>query len=483
MSDKNAEPHSVAQAWAEASGAARPAPKKSKKKPHKKAMKPDVRRYVSVLVVLVVLLAVCFVGFWPLDQKITQGLDIKGGVSVIMTAEKPDGSDVTDTDMESAVAIVTNRVNSLGASEATVQRQGTNQILIQIPGATNAQEVIDTMGTTGTLEFVDLNDIADQDALAKINAGATGVKLEPGTYEAFMTGDQIESVTIGMQSSGSAYYAVNLHLDAQGTKAFGDVTRVLADTKSRIAILLDGVVQSAPAVQTAITNGDVSITGNYSLEEAKSFKTVLESGALPVTLEYSESSYVGPTLGQDSLMQGLVAVVVGFILILVYLFVFYQGMGLIYLGIFAALSSMGLFALSLSGLAGVVLTIGMAADSTILVLERFREELRAGKSVRTASISGSKHGIMTALDAGVVSLISALGLFFLTTGSARGFGLTLALGVLCSFFTLLMFTTPAIRLLGRGAVEKNPGFWGVKADMEEAKKPAASAVKGGEQDA
>ena len=247
-------------------------------------------------------------------------------------------------------------------------------------------------------------------------------------------------------------------------------------------------------MQTAITNGDVSITGNYSLEEAKSFKTVLESGALPVTLEYSESSYVGPTLGQDSLMQGLVAVVVGFILILVYLFVFYQGMGLItagalltfgiiYLGIFAALSSMGLFALSLSGLAGVVLTIGMAADSTILVLERFREELRAGKSVRTASISGSKHGIMTALDAGVVSLISALGLFFLTTGSARGFGLTLALGVLCSFFTLLMFTTPAIRLLGRGAVEKNPGFWGVKADMEEAKKPAASAVKGGEQDA
>ena len=494
MSDKNAEPHSVAQAWAEASGTARPAPKKSKKKPHKKAMKPDVRRYVSVLVVLVVLLAVCFVGFWPLDQKITQGLDIKGGVSVIMTADKPDGSDVTDTDMESAVAIVTNRVNSLGASEATVQRQGTNQILIQIPGATNAQEVIDTMGTTGTLEFVDLNDIADQDALAKINAGATGVKLEPGTYEAFMTGDQIESVTIGMQSSGSAYYSVNLHLDAQGTKAFGDVTRVLADTKSRIAILLDGVVQSAPAVQTAITNGDVSITGNYSLEEAKSFKTVLESGALPVTLEYSESSYVGPTLGQDSLMQGLVAVVVGFILILVYLFVFYQGMGLItagalltfgivYLGIFAALSSMGLFALSLSGLAGVVLTIGMAADSSILVLERFREELRAGKSVRTASISGSKHGIMTALDAGVVSLISALGLFFLTTGSARGFGLTLALGVLCSFFTLLMFTTPAIRLLGRGAVEKNPGFWGVKADMEEAKKPAASAVKGGEQDA
>ena len=447
-----------------------------------------------MLIVLLVILVACVVGFWPLDQKITQGLDIKGGVSVIMTADKPDGSAVTDDDMESAVAIVTNRVNSLGASEATVQRQGTNQILIQIPGATDAQEVIDTIGTTGTLEFVDLNDIADQEALAKINAGASNVELAAGTYTAFMTGDQIESVTIGMQSSGSAYYAVNIHLDSDGTKAFGDVTKVLADTKSRIAIVLDGVVQSAPSVQSAITTGDVSITGNYSLDEAKSFKTVLESGALPVSLEYSESSYVGPTLGQDSLWQGLIAVVVGFCIILVYLFVFYQGLGLItagalltfgivYLGVLAALSSMGLFALSLAGLAGVVLTIGMAADSTILVLERFREELRAGKSLRTASVAGSKHGIMTALDAGVVSLISALGLFFLTTGSARGFGLTLTLGVLCSFFTLLVFTTPAVRLLGRGAVAKNPGFWGVKADLAEAAERNGAASKGGEQNA
>ena len=493
MPDNSKEPRGASQAWAQATGAAKSKPKKVKKNGKRRAP-VEVKRYVSVLIVLLVILVACVVGFWPLDQKITQGLDIKGGVSVIMTADKPDGSAVTDDDMESAVAIVTNRVNSLGASEATVQRQGTNQILIQIPGATDAQEVIDTIGTTGTLEFVDLNDIADQEALAKINAGASNVELAAGTYTAFMTGDQIESVTIGMQSSGSAYYAVNIHLDSDGTKAFGDVTKVLADTKSRIAIVLDGVVQSAPSVQSAITTGDVSITGNYSLDEAKSFKTVLESGALPVSLEYSESSYVGPTLGQDSLWQGLIAVVVGFCIILVYLFVFYQGLGLItagalltfgivYLGVLAALSSMGLFALSLAGLAGVVLTIGMAADSTILVLERFREELRAGKSLRTASVAGSKHGIMTALDAGVVSLISALGLFFLTTGSARGFGLTLTLGVLCSFFTLLVFTTPAVRLLGRGAVAKNPGFWGVKADLAEAAERNGAASKGGEQNA
>lgn len=491
MAEEKNGPASASAAWAQASGAgAKPPRKNGKKKAGKKRRRvsPDVRRYAGTLLVLAVLLVVCVVGFWPLDQKITQGLDIQGGVSVTMTASKPDGSAVTESDMSSAVAVVTNRVNALGASEATVQRQGDDQILIQIPGATDAQQVIDTIGTTGKLEFVDLNDIADQDALARIKNGQSGVELAPGTYTAFMTGESIRSVSIGMESQTSANYAVNLKLDSAGTQAFSEVTTVLAPTNGRIAIVLDGVVQSAPAVQSAITTGEVSITGGYSLEDAQAFKTVLESGALPVTLEYSESSFVGPTLGQDSLAQGLVAVVVGFVVVLAYLLVFYGGLGLVtagalvvfgivYLGIFALLSSMGMFALSLPGLAGIVLTIGMAADSSILVLERFREELRLGRGVRQASVSGSKHGIGTAVDAGVVSLISALGLFLLTTGSVRGFALTMGLGVLCSFFTLLCFTTPLLRLLGRGAIEAHPGFWGVRGDIEEGRSGGSSATK------
>lgn len=502
MTDEKKEPASAAAAWAQASGGASKPPRASKKKPNgkkRRSVHPDVRRYAGTLLVLVVLLVVCVVGFTPLDQKITQGLDIQGGVSVTMTASKPDGSAVTETDMAAAVAVVTNRVNSLGASEATVQRQGDDQILIQIPGATDAQQVIDTIGTTGKLEFVDLNDIADQDALNRIKSGQRNVELAPGTYSAFMTGESIRNVSIGMESQTSANYAVNLKLDGAGTQAFADVTSILAPTHGCIAIVLDGVVQSAPAVQSSITNGEVSITGGYTLEDAQEFKTVLESGALPVTLEYSESTFVGPTLGQDSLAQGLVAVVVGFVVILAYLLFFYGGLGLVtagalavfgivYLGIFALLSSMGAFALSLPGLAGIVLTIGMAADSSILVLERFREELRLGRGVRQASVSGSKHGIGTAVDAGVVSLISAVGLFLLTTGSVRGFALTMGLGVLCSFFTLLCFTTPALRLLGRGAIEAHPGFWGVRGDIEEgraggAPKAQAEAVKGGGLDA
>ena len=478
-------PNNALWAWSEASGKSSQTKKTSSGKKSKKSTKPEVRRYAFTLIALAILCVICVIGFTPLGEKITQGLDLKGGVSVIMTATRTDGGIPSDEEMDSAVAIVTNRVNSLGASEATVQRQGTNQILVQIPGATDPQQAIDTIGATGVLEFVDLNDISDQDALLKIKNGIENVKLRSGLYEAFMTGDDLRSVSIGMESQGSAYYAVNLRLSDAGTKAFAEVTKRLYPTHSPIAIVLDGVVNSAPHVQAQILNGEVAITGKYTLEDAQSLKTILESGSLPVSLEFSDSSFVGPTLGQDSLRQGLMAVIVGFAIILIYLLFFYQGLGLItagaltvfgiiYLGVLAMLSSQGLFALSLPGIAGVVLTIGMAADSSILVLERFREELREGRSIRAAAVSGSKHAISTAIDAGIVSLISALGLFFLTTGSVKGFGLTLALGVLCSFFVLLTFTTPLIRLLGRKVIPDNPGFWGVKNDLQEGLEYAAS---------
>lgn len=495
----------ASRAWAQKTGGGtrRPAAKHKKRR----RIAADVRRYAATLVALAVVLVLCVVAFTPLGQKITLGLDIQGGVSVVMTASKPDGSTPTDSDMEKAVAIVQNRVNSLGASEATVQRQGTNSILVQIPGATDAQQAIQTIGTTGYLEFVDVTKIADQDAVLKMNSGQQDVTLASGTYEAFMTGDDITNVTVS-QTQGRSTYEVDLVLNSQGAGKFAEVSKELAPTHGQIAIVLDGTVASAPAVQSEITDGRVAITGSYTLDQAKSLQTVLDSGSLPVTLEYSESRVVGPTLGIDSLNQGLVAVGVGFAAVIVYLVLFYQGLGLmislglgvfgiIYLGLLALLSHYGLFALSLPGIAGVVLTIGTATDSSVLVLERFREELRMGRGVRSATVSGSRHGIHTAIDAGVVTLISALGLFFLSVGQVRGFGLTLALGVACSFLTLLCYTTPVLRLLGRGQIERHPGLWGVARDMQEGREsrqgsaPATDgaqasegvAGKGGEADA
>jgi preprotein translocase subunit SecD/SecD/SecF fusion protein len=456
---------------------------RSKSRPRRKRghrMGAHVRRYVSTLVVLVVVLGVCVFGFTPLSERITQGLDIRGGVSVIMTAKTSDGGTPSAEQMQEATSIVQQRVNSLGSSEMTVQQQGSDSILIQIPGATNADEAIKTIGQTGHLEFVRLDDIGDADALAKLDAGTEDVELKDGTYEAFMDGSHITQVTVAQASnSATGTYAVNIKLDDEGTKDFAEVTKELAPTNGRIAIVLDGVVKSAPAVQSEISTGEVSITGNFSLDDANSLKTVLDSGSLPVTLTYSESRVVGPTLGQDSLTQGITAIIVGVAIVVVYLFVFYRGLGLLtlgslgvfavlYLGLLALLSHFGAFALTLPGLAGMVLTTGSAADSSILVLERFREEIRMGRSVKNSSVSGAKHGIMTSLDADAVTLVTAIALFAFAVGPVKGFGLTLALGIACDVVTMFCFKAPSLRLLALGTIERHPKFWGVDQDLAEA---------------
>jgi len=436
------------------------------------------RHNITLLVVLACVVAFAVFMFVPPAKTITQGLDIQGGLSVIMTASHPDGSAVTNDEMQEAISIVERRVNSLGASEATVQQDGSNSILVQIPGVEDSDTALTTIGRTGTLEFVDLNDISDASEVLAIMRGQTGQTLEPGTYTPFMTGDSITNVTIGQESRGSASYAVNLTLNSEGTQAFADVSTALVSTHGQIAIVLDGVVQSAPAVQSAITGGQVQITGNYTLEEAKSLQTVLESGALPVTLTFSEARTVGPTLGQESLGQAVMAALVGMAIVIVYLLFFYGGLGiltaanlivfgLIYLGLLAVLSRLGVFALSLAGLAGIVLTIGMAADSSILVLERFREEIRMGKSIKSASISGVRHGIGTSIDGDVVSLVSGIVLFIVAVGAVKGFGLTLVLGILVDILTMFIFKAPIIRLLAPGQITRHPGFWGLSADVAE----------------
>ena len=296
--------------------------------------------------------------------------------------------------------------------------------------------------------------------------------VEPGTYTPLVTGEQITNVTVGRASDASTDYAVNVTLNSEGAAAFAQATSELVATHGQIVIILDDEVQSAPAVQSSIPDGQVSITGGYTMDEAKSMQTVLESGSLPVSFEYAQSQVVGPTLGQDALLSGVIVALIGLAVVMLYLLVFYKGLGIItaaamavfailYLGILAALSAFGLFTLSLAGIAGIVLTIGMAADSSILTLERFREEIRMGKSVKNASKSGVRHAILTSIDADLVTLVSALSLFFLASASVKGFGLTLALGIFCDIAMMLLFKAPLIRLLAPRVIAKNPKFWDV----------------------
>ncbi len=466
----------------------------------KKSRKDPNRRNVWLLVLAALLAIGSIAMFMPPQEKINQGLDIQGGLSVVLTAKTDDGSAPTSDQMESSRAIIESRVNALGASEATVALQGTDQILVQIPGLTDAQQALETIGKTGKLEFARLDSFTDETVRNQIDSGAymqqqtvtdsegnvlplgeeelTNLTVEPGTYTPIVTGDQIENVQVGRASEGSVDYAVNVRLNSDGAAAFAQATQDLAADHGKIVIILDGVVQSAPAVQSVISDGNVSITGNYTLDEAQQFCTVLQSGSLPVSFEFAQSQTVGPTLGQDALASGVLVAGVGLLLVMLYLLVFYHGLGFItaaamavfavlYLGLLALLSHFGLFSLSLAGIAGIVLTIGMAADSSILVLERFREEIRMGRSVRAASQSGVKHGILTSIDADLVTLVSALTLFFLASASVKGFGLTLALGIVCDIVMMLVFKAPIIRLLAPRSIKRHPGFWGVR-DCENA---------------
>lgn len=427
------------------------------------------KNFISLGVIAVLVIA-SWVLFIPPNKKITQGLDLQGGISVILTAQETTATAVTAAVMDRAELIVNNRVNKLGASEASIQKQGSDSILVQLPGVRNAQEALKVLGSTGQLEFVDVESITDSATVAALQSGEQNVQLKPGTYTPLMTGEVITNASVGTESTTNKI-VVNVTMDNKGRQIWGDYTTT--HVGKQVAIVLDGKVQSAPSVNEPITDGRTQISGSFTAAEAKNLKTVLETGALPVTLVFSESRVVGPTLGQDSLRQGVLAGLLGLVLVCIYMALFYRGLGLIswgslfvfasiFLGVLGLLSTFGWFALSLPGVAGIVLTIGIAADSTILMLERFKEEVRMGKTLRSAAKSGTLHAFFTSMDADLVTFVSALVLFLVAVGPVRGFALTLMIGIVCDLTVAFLFTRTSIMLFAESGLTKVPWLFGLK---------------------
>jgi protein-export membrane protein SecD len=419
-------------------------------------MDPKQRNLLSMAFVLV-LTALAWWQFWPPGENITQGLDIQGGLSVILTAVETPETPVTDDVMDRAELIVRNRVDRLGASEVTIQRQGADSILVQLPGIANAQEALDALGSTGQLEIRDV------------------VSTDPTTGEVvlgdvLLTGDVITEASIGTNPQTNEI-EVNVTFDSEGAAAWAEITG--ARIGQQIAIVLDGNIESAPVVRDRITGGQTSISGTFTPEEARRLRTVLETGALPVSLEFSESRVVGPTLGQDSLRAGVFAALAGLGLVALYLAGYYRGFGVaswfaltiyasLFLGALALLSGFGWFALSLPGIAGIVLTIGLAADSEILMIERFKEEVRGGKTYRSAARHGTRHAIGTSLDADLVTFVSALMLYMFAIGPVRGFALTLMIGLVIDIFNMVFWSRSVVITLAETVVPKMPWLFGVK---------------------
>jgi len=368
---------------------------------------------------------------------------------ILVTLSEAEKLASDDRTVKQALEIVRRRIDEVGTREPTIQRQGTDRILIQVPGIGSAAELKAIIGTTAQLTF---NPVVSRTADAEANAGV-GNKLLPamneeGSYyivEAapVVTGEELVDAQPSFDQNGRP--AVSFRFDTTGARKFGDYTR--DNIGSPFAIVLDDEVISAPVIQAHIPGGSGIITGNFSVEESTNLAVLLRAGALPAGLEFLEERTIGPELGADSIEAGKVATAVAFVGVLVFMGLSYGLFGLfaniaLVLNIaliFGLLSLIG-GTLTLPGIAGIVLTVGMAVDANVLIFERIREELKTAKGPARAIELGYEKALSAILDANITTFITAVILFAIGSGPVRGFAITLGLGLITSVFTAIYVT-------------------------------------------
>lgn len=389
----------------------------------------------------------------PLTNSIKQGLDLQGGTHVVLQAVDTPELKVDDDAVNRSVKIIERRVNELGLTEPVIQRQGKDRIIVELPGVKDPEKAIAMLGRTAMLQF------KDQDG----NVVLTGKDLK----------DAKAQISNGNQA------VVGLEFNDEGGKKFADLTA--RNIGKQIAIVLDGDVLTAPVVQEAITGGRAQISGSRTMEEAERLAILLRSGSLPVKIEVMENRTVGPTLGQDSKEKSIKAFSIGIIGVFVFMLIFYRLSGLVadvalLLYVMLLLLAMRYLnaTLTLPGIAGIILSIGMAVDANVLIFERFKEELRRGKTLRSAMDAGFGRALVTIFDSNITTLMAAAVLFYLGTGPVKGFAVTLALGVVLSMFTAVTVTKFMLHFLIYSNLTSNPAFFGVgagkPADTKEVKK-------------
>lgn len=460
----------------------------------KKTAKIRTTLLVTVLIALGSLGAVLGTGMTP-----RLGLDLEGGLSVILTASSSEEirSDVLDR----TVSIIRQRINDLGVAESEVSVAGDDNILIQLPGVKDEEQALELIGTTAQLTFrkvkrivdpaqaqsppevTELKDqsVNDEEVVyppADATEGDVLYRLEP----AVLTGEAIERAE-AILDPNTGQWSVSLSFSGDASRTWADFTSDLACERDEgkideVAIVLDGQVESAagmdPQVECGrgITGGDTSITTGGE-EESKTLALVLRTGALPLTLEQSEVRKVSPTLGRDSLNAGLLAGGIGLGLVMIYVLLYYRALGLIVWGglvvftsiLYSLLALMGEtigLALTLAGVAGIIVSVGITTDSYIVAFERLKDELRSGKSLRAAVDRGMQRAFRTILIADFVTGSAAVILFMLAIGPVKGFALTLGLATAIDVFVAFFFTRPAVTLLARTRFFKENRTMGAK---------------------
>lgn len=458
----------------------------------------DKKKNLLILGAVLVLVVFSIFIIYPPSEKAKLGLDLQGGLEVILEAQ----GDVTSEKMEQAEVVVRNRVDKLGVTEPAINRQGENQISVGLAGVTNVEEAMALIGKTALLEFKKVDDEltqqyilgtltddkipASKQLLFQNTRGEKG-ELERGEdgqpvrtpvivdREALMTGDALDDAQVGYDQFNKPQ--VDMSFTSEGQKKFAEVTEKLATAgaitgrTSLMAIVLDDEVISAPTVKEKISSDKAVITGNIPMREVENVVLVLKTGALPVELKTVDKNEISATLGKDSLRQGLIAGLVGLVLVMIFMLVYYRLLGvvadlaLIIYGLlfFAALTNPWYPAtLTLPGIAGMILTVGVAADANVVIFERIKEEVKAGKTIRSAVNSGYAKGFRTILDANAVTVITAGVIFAVATAGVKGFALTLMVGVVISMFTAVLATRALLALLADFGFFNNARLMGIK---------------------
>jgi protein-export membrane protein SecD len=391
------------------------------------------------------------------DIKVHQGLDLQGGMQVLLEAELPEGQELEAGAMEAVKVIVKNRVDALGVAEPLVQSQGDRRIIVELPGVEDPELAIATIRETGLLEFIDAgNTFVPPDTVVATTLGGavapteeiTGTAVTPEQiYNTVMTGKELDTVNVSLDQYGKPEILFALKPD--GSRIFADFTSQRVG--QFLCIVLDKRVISCPRIQTAITDGSARITGDFTLEEARSLAIQLKYGALPVPLRVETTRSVGPTLGQDSVQKSIRAGAIGLCAVLFFMLVYYRLPGflaalalIIYALLNFALFKLIPVTLTLPGITGFLLSTGMAVDANILIFERMKEELRWGRSLSAAIDAGFDRAWTSIRDSNLSTIITCVILYWFGSNFGasvvRGFAITLFIGVVISMFTAVTVT-------------------------------------------
>ncbi|HRJ56243.1 MAG TPA: protein translocase subunit SecD [Anaerolineales bacterium] len=382
------------------------------------------------------------------------GLDLQGGLQVLLEADIPADQQIDSESMEIARDIVQQRTDALGVNENIIQIAGDRRIVGEFPGLADTESVLATIQQTGLLEFVDTGDFSPEPGTILVTdyspTGETITPSDPETvvYRTIMTGADLESVVVSQDTLATSYM-INFTLKSDGAQIFADHTS--ANIGKSLTILLDKQVISSPIINDAIIGGQGTISGSFTLDEANAFAIQLRYGSLPIPLKIVETRIIGPTLGADSLSKSLVAGLIGMTIVALFMIIYYRMPGivavisiLIYAAVAFAIFKWFHFTLTLAGIAGFMLSTGAALDANILIFERLKEELRNGKNLAQAVDQGWTRAWSSIRDSNLAAIITSLILFWFgsTFGATivKGFSLTLALGVVISLFTAIYVT-------------------------------------------